>query len=116
MSPSTFRDAPRRETNAPSCGRLRLTDLIGVDAWLAIVQALRLSQREADVLRSFFESHEIASIARNLGLSRDTVHTYRGRLFAKLRVHSVPEAMTLVFATYLDHQRIQSVRPVRATV
>src|SRR5436190_1028509 len=54
--------------------------------WACIIDALGLSQREAEILRCAFYNERDTSIANSLGISSHTVHTHRVRLFRKLGV------------------------------
>ncbi len=54
-----------------------------------------LSHRERQVLQLVVEGKTSACIARQLLLSRKTVETYRSRLMAKLRIHSIPDLVRL---------------------
>lgn len=66
--------------------------------WLRIQQALRLSQREAQIVRFIFDDLKESAIGHELGISRHTVHTYLARLFRKLDVSSRCELIIRVFA------------------
>jgi two-component system NarL family response regulator len=54
-----------------------------------------LTPRERDVLACMVSGLDRASVARELGLSVDTVRTHTQNMFAKLHVHSVLEAVGL---------------------
>lgn len=54
-----------------------------------------LTPRERDVLACMVSGLDRASVARELGLSIDTVRTHTQNMFAKLQVHSVLEAVGL---------------------
>jgi DNA-binding NarL/FixJ family response regulator len=54
-----------------------------------------LTPRERDVLACMVSGLDRASVARELGLSIDTVRTHTQNMFAKLNVHSVLEAVGL---------------------
>ena len=54
-----------------------------------------LTPRERDVLACMVSGLDRASVARELGLSIDTVRTHTQNMFAKLHVHSVLEAVGL---------------------
>src|SRR5262245_35942844 len=56
-------------------------------------QELRLSARERDVLEWQCRGRSYKQIADELGVSIDTVRSHVRRLYRKLRVHSVSEAV-----------------------
>jgi DNA-binding CsgD family transcriptional regulator len=76
-------------------------DLLHSEDWVELTRALRLSAREAEVLRYMFMDERTSAIAVALQLSPGTVHTYRERLFRKVGVHSCAQMIALAFATYL---------------
>jgi DNA-binding CsgD family transcriptional regulator len=78
-----------------------IPDLLSAEDWLRLVNALRLTRREADILRCVFYDERSASLARSLQLSQNTVHAYRERLFRKLDVESMTQAIAHVFAVYV---------------
>lgn len=71
----------------------RLPDLLSVTQWSAVVDSFGLSARQAQVLRLAFYDERDGVIAVRLRLSLHTVHTQRIRLFRKLGVVSMPQAI-----------------------
>ncbi len=69
--------------------------------WLAIATSLRLSRREAEILRGIFNDDSEAVIAELLGMSPHTVHTHLERLYKKLGVNSRCETVVRIFAEYV---------------
>ncbi len=55
--------------------------------------ALRLTERERDVLRGLVQGLAYKQVADTLGLSIDTVRTHVRNIYRKLQVHSVAEAV-----------------------
>jgi DNA-binding CsgD family transcriptional regulator len=55
-------------------------------AWREIARSLKLSGRELQILRAIFDDHTESAIARELGVSPCTIHTYCERLYRKLVV------------------------------
>jgi DNA-binding CsgD family transcriptional regulator len=55
-------------------------------AWREIARSLKLSGRELQILRAILDDRTESAIAANLGVSPHTIHTYRERLYRKLRV------------------------------
>jgi PAS domain S-box-containing protein len=53
------------------------------------VQPLRLSRREAEVLRLLVEGNTSKGIAAIIGVKPSTIDTYRSRIMAKLRIWDV---------------------------
>jgi DNA-binding NarL/FixJ family response regulator len=56
--------------------------------------AVRLAQRQYDVLRSLAEGRSYREIAEELGVSLDTVRTHVRRIYAALQVHSAAQAVS----------------------
>lgn len=77
-------------------------ELLAGSKWVAVVHTLGLSPRESDVLRCILTNERIAAISNELGISEATVHTYRERLFRKLRVSSCAQLIAVTFATYVE--------------
>lgn len=69
--------------------------------WRALIEQLRLSPREGDILRRIFDDLSEATIACELGLAPSTVHTYVRRLYRKLGVKSRTELLVFVFHEFL---------------
>jgi DNA-binding CsgD family transcriptional regulator len=68
--------------------------------WDSLVRRLGLSPREAEVVRGIMEDRSERSIASQLGLSPNTVHTHLVRLYHKLGVGSRTGLVVRVFAEY----------------
>ncbi len=56
--------------------------------------ALTLTEREQEVLRCLVNGRTYKGVAEDLGISIDTVRSHVKRLYRKLQVHSVAEAVT----------------------
>ena len=69
--------------------------------WSAIVRELGLSGRESDLLRLALQEDRVCVMAAVLGISTNTVHTHRQRLFRKLRVTSFSQALVVVFRCHV---------------
>ena len=70
------------------------------EAWAAITKRLGLPPRQAEVARCVVAGQDNKEIARVLVLSRETVHTYVHRLFARLDIQSRVELTTLAWDAY----------------
>lgn len=88
--------------SARSIRRVFAPDVMTREQWSRLICTLRLSPREADVLRAAFYDERTTAIAKFLGLSRNTVHTYRDRLFRRLGVASMTQAISLAFGVYVE--------------
>ena len=76
--------------------------------WREIARALRLSEREVQMLQCIFDDLTEAGAARELNISPHTVHTHLERLYRKLQVTSRCAAVVRVFAEYV-HRKTPSV-------
>ena len=79
--------------------------ILDENQWIQIGEALRLSAREAEILRSVFDDVTEAGMAEKLEISPHTVHSHLTRLYRKLGVRSRAECVVRVFAQYLIAQR-----------
>ena len=87
----------------------RCSDFLPDDRWRPIVTSLRLSGREADILRGLLDDEPEATIASRLRISAHTVHTHLERLYRKLAVNSRCQAVARVFAEYVRlYERVGS--------
>ncbi|NOT00972.1 MAG: helix-turn-helix transcriptional regulator [Phycisphaerales bacterium] len=81
--------------------------------WRALAERLRLSDREAQLVRGVFDGRNETAIAADLGISVHTVHTYFERLYRKLSVSNRSELLVEVFAAHLsrEFERVSPVEP-----
>lgn len=70
--------------------------LLSNSEWRGIARSLSLSQREFDIARAIFDDASEETIARELKISRNTVHTHFTRLYRKLHVSSRVEAVVRI--------------------
>ena len=93
-------------------------DLLEKGQWQALVHFLTLSSREAEVLRCMFSDERTSAICARLGVSEGTVHTYRERIFRKVRVHSSTQLLAKVFAAYLcsNHRTYEANESATASI
>ncbi len=75
--------------------------LLSRDEWRAIVDLLGLSQREFQIVQGIFDGEEETGIARELGISTNTVHSHIKRLYRKLSVSNHSEVVVRIFEAYL---------------
>ncbi len=103
MSPSPNGGAPRSRV-AP-LSKLRQAaegrSLFSPAEWRSVGQELRLSDREFQIVQAIFDDESESSIARKLGISAHTVHTYLERLYRKCMVNSRVGLVVRVFGEYL---------------
>ena len=78
----------------------RLPDLLTEPDWRKVVRALRLSGRQADILRFAFYDERDEAIAMRLGCSVHTIHTHRMRLFRRLGVSSMAQAIAVTASMF----------------
>jgi DNA-binding NarL/FixJ family response regulator len=79
-------------------------DFLSAAEWDDIMRTFRLSQREAQLLGALIRGIREKDMPEKLGLAPGTIHTYLGRLYLKLNVHSNYEAVAAAFETYA-HRR-----------
>jgi DNA-binding CsgD family transcriptional regulator len=75
--------------------------LLPPSGWLYLRTALRLSDRELQIVQRVFDDQKEDLIAAELGISPHTVRTYFQRLYAKLSVASRAQLVVRVMAAYL---------------
>ena len=66
------------------------------EAWHGIALAMGIAPRELEIVRQIFDDRKEAAIARELGISPHTVHTYLARVYHKLDVTSRLQLVTRV--------------------
>ena len=79
--------------------------------WGAIVDILRLSEREGAIISNAMDGASETAIARILGISQHTVHTHLERLHRKLHVTTRPQLIARIFAAYVDVVNVGSGTP-----
>lgn len=86
--------------------------------WLAIVRALKLSQREAQIVRLLLSDETEGTMASILTISPHTVHTHLERLYRKLDVKSRSQVVIRIFQKYVEiagpPQRVGTKGPIEA--
>lgn len=71
------------------------------DDWRGIQTELALSPRELEIVQGFFEDRSEMAMARQLGISEHTVHTYVRRIYSKLGVTSRCQLLLCVMEIYI---------------
>jgi DNA-binding CsgD family transcriptional regulator len=84
-----------------STREIRAPDLLNSEQWLEISAMLRLSAREAEMIRQACYDDNVAVMAKRMGLSQHTIHTYRERLYRKLGVRSFCQVVAVAFGAYV---------------
>ncbi len=92
---------PQANGNAARDGYHRL---FSPEQWVDVVRDLSLSPRESQIVYHLLDDATEDAIAIKLGISVHTVHTYLGRLYAKLSVSSRAACLVRVFEAYLIQQ------------
>jgi len=67
----------------------------------AIGMTLNLTARELQIIRGFLDGRHEDTIARELGISRHTVHAHLGRVYKKLNVDCCTGLLLRVFNEYV---------------
>jgi DNA-binding NarL/FixJ family response regulator len=70
--------------------------------WRSVGEYLRLSGRELQIVRGFFNGGTEATIAGRLRLSSHTVHSHVDRIYKKLNVGSRCGLAVRIFSAYLS--------------
>lgn len=83
---------------APTAGKGRR--VLSEAQWRSLAAALKLSQREFEVVQYIFDGKKEPVVARELGISRHTVRTHVKRIYRKLAVHDRSELLVRIFAAY----------------
>ncbi len=79
--------------------------LFSEEKWLTIAGRLELSRRELEIVALVFEDAQERSIARELGVSVNTIHTQLKRLYLKLGVTSRVGLVLLIVRAHLADLR-----------
>lgn len=90
--------------------------LLSDSIWSHLSQRLRLSPKEAEVVRGLLNKRSETGIAKEMGVSRHTVHTHIKRLYRKLRITSRSAAIAHVFEEYLRLERSLGIELSQAEV
>jgi DNA-binding CsgD family transcriptional regulator len=76
--------------------------ILPYDAWKTIAQALRISNRELQIIQEIFDDRKEFAIADDLKISIHTVHTHLERLYRKLGVTSRVTLVLHILSEYLS--------------
>jgi len=68
--------------------------------WERISESLEFTKRESDVVRGALDDKKDSSIAQELGISANTVHSHIRRVYSKLGVSSRAQLVARVLAEY----------------
>ena len=73
--------------------------------WKQISLSLRLSPREAEIVRLLLSARSEKNVAEALAISVHTVHSHLERLYRKLSIRSRSELLVSIFLAYVQRQR-----------
>ena len=82
--------------------------------WTEIGAQMAMSSRELEIVQLIFDGCTEYQIAKELGISIHTVHTYIRRVYAKLNIHDQRELIVKVFSAYLSTRAVNDV-PLQVT-
>lgn len=71
------------------------------EAWLKLAGSLILSRRELQIVQRIFDDQTESVMAKELGISPNTVHTYMERLRRKLAVGDRAELLLRIMCEFL---------------
>ncbi len=95
-------------------------NFLTADDWRNLCEVLRLSERECQITSHLMDGCSEAEIARHLGISPHTVHTYVERLRRKLNVANGAQLVGRIFETYATlvqcNHRSGSTEPISSAV
>lgn len=89
-------------------------DILSQAEWTDIGTQLALSQRELEIVQLIFDGCIEYQIARDLGISIHTVHTYIKRIYVKLNIHDQRELIVKVFSVFIS-QNAAIATPLQVT-
>jgi DNA-binding NarL/FixJ family response regulator len=90
----------------------RLQPLFSEGQWLRIAASMEFARRELEIVRLIFEDEQEQSIASELAISVNTVHTHLKRLYSKLVVTSRAGLILQIVREHLaDSQDAQHAAP-----
>jgi ATP/maltotriose-dependent transcriptional regulator MalT len=72
------------------------------NAWEAIANSLRISDRELQIVQEIFDDRKESAIAADLTISVHTVHTHLERLYRKLGVSTRAGLILCILSEYLS--------------
>jgi DNA-binding CsgD family transcriptional regulator len=78
------------------------TFFIQESTWSDIMRLLKISGREAEIIRYIMTGEPDKCIASHLGISTHTVSTHLERLYIKLSVTTRSQLITRIFAEYVS--------------
>jgi DNA-binding CsgD family transcriptional regulator len=93
----------------------RLPDLLSAEQWEQLRAHLGLSVRQSQILKCAFHDERDSAIAARLGASEHTVHTQRIRLFRKLGVTSMAQAIAIAATRCFEMGILMETAPDVAT-
>ena len=98
----------KRKAASKSAGGARIrppgSEVLSKEAWKSVARSLKLSARQCEILKAIFDDEGATSIARRLGISPKTVHSYMQRLHQKFGVGSRAGLVVRVTAELLRAQ------------
>ena len=95
-------ERPRSETAVGGVSpETRFPDLLTECEWAAVMRYLGLSRQQGEIARCAFYDERDHAIAQRLGRSAHTIHTQRIRLFRKLSVTSMAQAISVIASAYV---------------
>jgi len=77
------------------------------EIWRLLAQELRLSSREAEVVRLLVGGHREVDVADALSISSHTVHTYLARIYRKLQVNNRCDVVLRLFEAFVRLRMVE---------
>ena len=76
--------------------------ILSSNAWRAIANSLRISDRELQIIQEIFDDRKESAIADDLTISVHTVHTHLERVYRKLGVSTRVGLVVYILSEYLS--------------
>src|SRR5688572_8194495 len=100
--PGMMRPSP---SNKLAGGARHAPDFLNSAEWAALIDSLRLSPREEQVLLHLLHGHTESHIAELLHIGADTVHTYVKRIYHKTGANTHLTLAVRLFALHVSLTR-----------
>jgi len=92
----------------PESNQVPGSSVIPIHAWLCLREAMRLSDRELQIIQAVFDDREFELLARDLVITTEVAYRAMQKIYVKLQIGSRAELIVRVMSEYLafvaDHE------------